>query len=684
MPKIPVYQQQTTASGALPQSFNVGPRGEGLDALGNGLLHVAGLIDQRQEADYRKFEADAISSAHLSATKATAEWETHLVERQQSAEAGAPGFTPKLLDDFDKYQAETLKVAKSDQARQYLDEQMIGLRANLQQRAMQFEAKAGVAHRGAQMADAADQMRVAIRANPELFDQQIAAYGAALDSAGLPPEVHAKLWADAKEGGAASAVESLVERDPLGTLKALQSAPGKSGIAAVEALSADGRDRARNAAEAEIRRREMDARAAMAERRDGLREAEADAFAAKAAGIKAELPTRGAYIAAYGEEGGKRYEQASKLFSVYDVASAAAALPPEQGAAMIAQFRPTQQEGAAAQSEVQSAAAKLYVQQRKALEDDPAAGIMNRDPAIRDLFTQAANGDAAATTQYVSRVRAKAEAMGLPPVLLPKVSADSLAASLTFDPENPKRRTETLQALREQWGRHYPQIIREVAPKLEADARIVADMTPENAARYDAVIGEGRDKVMSLLDSKTKGIVQQEARKVTRPLLETLLSNGNAEAEFAEHLDAVQLMAASLVNRGADPTTAAERAFDMVIGSRYDFRGSMRIPKGIDADEVDTKSASVRMGINPANLAVKPLAFSTEEQAQEALADRIRKEGEWFTLADDTGVELRVPVEGRGLLPVVTKDGKRVRYTWSQLRAANTAPELLPYEPGAR
>lgn len=685
MPRIPIYQQQTTAGGAIPQSFDVGPRGEGLAALGDGLQHVSRVLERQQEADFQKFEADAVSSAHLAATKAAAEWETHLLERSQQAKDGAQGFTPSLLKDFDQYSGEVLKAARSDTARQYLNGQMTQLRGSLAQRAMRFEATAGIDYRSRQMGDAASQATIAVRSNPDLFEQQLAAHGAALDAAALPDEVRGKLWGDAKDGIASAAVLTLIDRDPRGTLKALASAPGASGNKAVEALSADGRERLRSAAESEIRRREMEARAAQADARDSLREAEADAFAAKASGIDATLPSRGQYLAAYGEEGAKRYEQASRMFGVYDTVAAAVAMPAEEGRRLIESYKPTQQEGAAAAVDVQSSAAKLYAQQRAALEKDPATGIMARDPNVKSLFEQVANGNAAAVPQYVAAVRSQAKAMGVAPRLLPEISADSLATALTFNPEKPGDRSENIQAMRQQWGRYFPQVMREIAPKLEADARIVAEMAPEDAKRFDGVLAQGRDKVYGLLDSKAKGDVQKASRDALLPLMETLVSNPDAEARFGEHLDAVQLMAASLVNRGMNPNEAASRAFDMVIGKRYAFRDSMRIPTGIDPDQVASRADRVRMTIKPSDLAVQPMRFSTEEQAQEALASRIRKEGAWFTTSDDAGVELRVPVEGRGLLPVVTKDGKRVRMTWAELAAAPTPlgdPERMVYGGG--
>lgn len=682
---IPVYEQRTRASQA---GLGPGPMdtGRGLGALGQAVGQIGGMLAEKKEIARRKEEADAVSAAHLAATRASAEWSQTLDERARNMEPGAAGFTPSLLKDFDAYRTQGRAAITNDLARRYYDEQTEALRGRLQTQALTIEAAEGIRFRGQQMIEAGDQARIAVRADPDTFDDHLAALGAALEAANLPPKERDRIWQDKREGLAASAVESLIERDPRRTLKALTAAPGESGISAIETLSADGRERARSVAEAELRRREMEAKVRAAEARDLLREAEADAFAAKAAGLTAVLPTRAQYVAAYGEEGASRYAQSSRLFSVYDTVSAAVELPPEEGARLIASYRPTQQEGAAAAAEVQRTAVNLYQQQRKMLEADPAAGIMARDEQSRALFAAAAEGDAGAAQQYVQRVRSRAAAMGLSGNILPKVAVDNLSTDLAFDPESPRRRTETLQALRQQWGRYYPQVVREIAPKLEGDARIVAEMRPESARQYDSVVAQGRDKVMGLLSSDQKRQVQEASREALAPVVETLLSNPDAEARINEHLEAVQLLTASMVNRGADPTDAAERAADLVIRERYSFRDSMRIPAGLDADELAGAADRVRARIDPKALAVRPMASSTMQEAQLDLADRIRKEGAWFTTADDSGVELRVPVQGT-MKPVVLTNGRRLRLTWDELQAPENGPDaraLRPYDEGMR
>lgn len=660
MPQIPLYRQQTSASQA---GLGPGPEAAApnvFQALAVGVADFSNAYVQRQE------ERAAVA-ANEEEMAARSYWMQQLQERKQNAPAGADGFTEQVLKDYDEDAAERVKRAGTKQSQRWLKERLTRARLGVQQEAMGFEASSLAQLKLDGLSNGLDAARTAADFRPDDFDEILEGQLTAIAASGLPDLARVEMAGRARTAVAAAAVGGMVRNNPYAALKELGNE--QSQVTAVQALDHDDRQRLRSQAEGEIRRRQAEARARAAEARDSLREAEADAFAAKASGIPAMLPSRGQYVAAYGGEGAKRYEQASKLMSVYDTVAAAVALPPAEGAQLIAAYRPAQQQGAAAAAEVQRAAATLYQQQRKALEADPAAGIMARDAGVRDLFVAATQGDAQAAQQYVKQVRGRAEAMGLPGNILPQYAVDSLSAELSFDPERPGRRVETLQALKQQWGRYYPQVVRELAPKMEGDARIVAEMRPEAAKQYDRVVAQGRDKVMGLLDTETKRRVQEASREALAPFVETMLSNPDAEARINEHIEAVQLMTASLVNRGADPRDAAERAADMVVRERYNFRDSMRIPVGVDADAVARGAERMRAKIDPKTLAVRSMTSATLEEAQLDLADLIAKEGAWFTTADETGMELRVPVQG-DMRPVVLQDGTRLRRTWAEFERA--------------
>lgn len=220
-------------------------------------------------------------------------------------------------------------------------------------------------------------------------------------------------------------------------------------------------------------------------------------------------------------------------------------------------------------------------------------------------------------------------------------------------------------------------MIRELAPKLEGDARILANMRPEEAKRYDQVLSQAKD-VRANLDAATKQKVQEEVRKALQPLAASLMTAPDGDARLMDHIEATQLLAASMVNRGVSPDDAAERAAAVVVNERYTFRDSLRIPKGVDADMVVHTADGILQNLQPSTLAVVKQPSATLEAAQADLARAVQKNGFWVTSADESGIELRIPYADSAV-PVTRTDGKRIRYTWAQLAAMPATPPVPPY-----
>lgn len=677
MPRIPQYQQQSTPNATLnPRTLDTGGQDivRGLASIGQGAERMGRSIKYVQEVDQRKAEADDMASVHLAATKFQADWTTTLAERMTNAEADPTGFTEGVLKDYDTGATELAGLAKTPRGKQYVAAEIMQMRASIAARSIPWEAEKGIQRRAGQYQQTIDQQRIAARADPTLYDRILEQQGVALNGLSLPVDVRDKLWSETRESVAASAVETLIDRNPSQTLKALRSAPGKSGSTAIEGLTPEARERALRGAEAEMRRREAEARARAAEARQGLAEAEADAFAFKAAGMPAQLPSRGAYLAAYGaDEGAKRYGQKSQIMGVYDVVGAAVLMPPEQGQAEILAYKPATQAGAADQAQVMQAAAGLYAQQRKAFEADPAGALIGRDPELRRMLEAATQPGASpeAVNAYSLRVRSAQQAAGIAaPVILPAGMADQVAGQLSFDPKHPERRAQQLQALQQQWGKQFPQVLREVAPKLDGTARVMVGMKPEKAARLDAALqaGEATSKAVPKADAN---VVTETLRSELQPFAATLVDNVDFEARYGEHFAAAETLALSYVARGESPRNAAKLAAAAVVGDSYEFQGSVRIPKNVAPAPVLAGADAAKRAALDEPLAIQSSTWSNDEQAQADLKAAISGGGYWVTNEDQTGLILMVPTK-RGASAVYDAKGRRYERDWADLSALGT------------
>ena len=257
MPSIPVYDQRTDVSGAglgagpdLPASSGVG---EGLQDVGSGIQSVVKAIDVVKERDAATWSAQALSQSQ-------ATWLQELDNRKLNAPAGAPGFTPSFLKDFDTSANGILSQAPTVESKKFMQERFIALRGQLSREAATFEATSRIANNTDIAKNSIDAARNELQVLPQNFSERLAERRTLIDGMALPPKQREAVLEYAQRSMAHDAVSGVIAKNPYVALKALNSAPGTSGLLSVEALHADDRLTLRNEAESEIHRLEVEAR----------------------------------------------------------------------------------------------------------------------------------------------------------------------------------------------------------------------------------------------------------------------------------------------------------------------------------------------------------------------------------------------------------------------------------------
>lgn len=676
MPQIPVYEQRTVARGTAPDASS--GTGAGLQALGQAISSIAADNERVRQFARQKDEEAAGVAANSDLAEAQAKWSEEFMLRRQGVQPGAENFTPTLLADFDKDSAERLKRAKTPAARAYLQQRLSAVKLSLQNQAMGFEAEERVRFRGQSLDSALDNRRKAADFNPDEFATLAAEQRAAVEASGLPLPMQAKYGQQAVERLAEASVRGLIRRNPRAALKELSDE--KTGVLSVRALNPDDLLQLRAAAQAEVRRLEAEARARAAEARDSLRQAEADALAYSFAGKQATLPPRSAYIAAYGAEGADRYAKASQLLTVTSTVGAAVMMPPEQAAAALAPYAPDTQAGAADQAEIFGRAQQIYTQQRRAFETDPAGFLAARDEGVREAFGAAFGPQATPETvgAYVSQVRSAQAAAGIPePKLLPAGVEAALASRLTFDPERPTQRSQTLAALEQVWGRNFPTLLREVAPKLDGQARVMAMTDAPTAAALDRAQAAAKDTA-EIIPGDDKRAVSEAVAASVEPLARTLIAAPDRNERLREVIDAATVLALDRVSRGTSPQAAARESVSAIIDSQFEYRDTIRAPKGINADRVAKGAAAwTRAGLPGVDLGLgAPGAagrFRTPAEMRDAAARDLARNGVWVTTREADGVQLLRPI-GDGFATVTDAAGQPIVLTWEQAASAADSP----------
>lgn len=211
MPQIPQYTQRTTASSAGTVGAPYNPEAEtaGLRAVSR----VIGEIGERSAA----------ADASLKIAKAQAEWQQHLLERQEQAQPGAPDFAKAFVRDFDAYATEVVASGKTRTARAFLKERMAVLGGAMATDAMAYEYKAREDHTAQQFEEGVKLTATNAELDPDRYKERLAEQLAVLDSLPMNAQRKADLKIAAADMVQARAGVGFARRDPDATMQRLLS-----------------------------------------------------------------------------------------------------------------------------------------------------------------------------------------------------------------------------------------------------------------------------------------------------------------------------------------------------------------------------------------------------------------------------------------------------------------------------
>ncbi|MEY2875303.1 MAG: hypothetical protein RLZZ373_2674 [Pseudomonadota bacterium] len=230
MPRIP----QLVADPQLGGAVDAGPMVQPVDSsgLGRGAMawatagenlrqhneSVAYHLRQVQDREAKQLAHDEARVAVTNlVSRAHSDWSERLQNAQQSAPAGAAGFTDSVLKDYDSWAQGAAKQVP-EMGQKYLAEQLAHFRQGVHAEAFRYEVGArNQKVAGDYITGVAEDARTVYAqpgSAPELMGRRLAL----VDSLALPAEAKAKLAETTKEQLSFSAGSALVERDPEGFL----------------------------------------------------------------------------------------------------------------------------------------------------------------------------------------------------------------------------------------------------------------------------------------------------------------------------------------------------------------------------------------------------------------------------------------------------------------------------------
>jgi len=401
--------------------------------------------------------------------------------------------------------------------------------------------------------------------------------------------------------------------------------------------------------------------------------------------------------------GPQAYQQYQANIQLGRDVSRVAKLDPQEQAQLIQSYEPKAGDpGYADAVQRQNILTKAIKQSEAERKADPAQFAINRLAASGPAYDalQKATDPAAKTAaarNYASTTLMEQDHIGLPPEqqhILPKAYADGFnkAIEKASSATDPQSRVALINVVRQEastWGEYWPQVMRELSPGVQPVVRAIAAGADDTAMTRILRL-DPKDNMKSLLSDQPDTKVSAAAAAVDTamaPLRATLLPSqrDGKNSDFEAYSGLAGKLTALYVRDGDDATTAATKAFNALIGNRYDFRDTYRIPKsaGVLPDDVQAGAQVARgklgeLGVQPA---VNDIGVSN------AAADSIPKfarDGKWVTAPDNSGLNLAY-----GDKFVRRTDGQPLKLSWSQLsdmakanRAASAAdPQSMVITP---
>lgn len=323
-------------------------------------------------------------------------------------------------------------------------------------------------------------------------------------------------------------------------------------------------------------------------------------------------------------------------------------------------------------------------QRNEQLGKDPAAYTASVRP---DISVNLKSDD---PNQVNLGVRSSLQAQRDFGVNAPKVLSTGQATAIVQqfnNPQDPTKRADsmnnTIDGLAQRYGSYFPQVMQELQAKgmpPEASSLYAVRGLGVPAVRMATAINsmsqmgkdlnEGRDKFFAGAPNNNE--IRKAIPGVMGDYAGTLQASADGPQQTAAMTNAVSLYARQLAYEGVtDPNKAAQQAHDDLIGSRYNFVDSYRVPKGIDQSLIQRGANGVKMGLSAANM--EPYANAAPgvsvDDRRAMSAKILTQQGRWITRSDDKGLVLVWP-QATGYLPALDSKGKPISYSWAALQSA--------------
>lgn len=324
---------------------------------------------------------------------------------------------------------------------------------------------------------------------------------------------------------------------------------------------------------------------------------------------------------------------------------------------------------------------------RKELETDPSAYAMKYSDTVKSAFDNLQKVDAndmaakaAAARAYVTATMAEQKRIGVTsPVILPKSLTDNIVRQFYQQGEGAMNAATLIAQQSALWGEHWPEVYGQMAKDLPSSALVigtglkpaVAELVARASTLKQTEIEEGlaRDEVKSMKEKVQANMTEFQVSLAQQP--------GGIQM-FNVFNEQITKLATMYMRMGDAQDKASQKAYDDVVGSKYNFienannqATNYRVPAEFDSNAV-AKGADRAL----ASLSMADLPAFYDDRMRNSL---LKQEGYWIT---DPRGERGLVLYANGAV-VKNRAGQPIMKTWQELatmatpRAAPTAQDPM-------
>jgi hypothetical protein len=691
MPKIQQITSRVGAAGGavlspLPQGFGQS-QARAQEALGRA---VSGLGSQLADIKERQDKWDAELQWAEFENKVAADYQ----KRKESAPAGAEGFTEQTTEMLDSELGQFMESApESAAARQALQLKATKLKGNYLQDSVNFQSRERARYQVARTEEILTGRQNQVRANPSQLSRVLEDTNSLVDNMIVPDPIKDKLRSGARTRLYDSALDgevSYFEKE------GADPAQVRGFIDAIESGELGFRDNSSpqmyDAALSRLRARESEIgtenRALWTkDLADAITDLEThgkttlDVSKERAQSIypdDPELVDRTMQQLEWAQQS-YMWRQESRLTSFE-----------EDRALLDSVGEKTAGRGSQYKTQYAQRLANHLANKRKQVLDDPVSYLLTNSASLATDYKEAQqSGDPNLMSEVLAKMDTMQERLGLGPhdrQYMGKGAATQ-AAKVLMDPNTgAEAKADQLEQLKRTYGAKWPIALRELrANGLEGAMSVAArlDTVADSAVRIrlvNGVLGGGSQELARSLQPSQTAEINSDLKDYMAPFRESLTYAGaSGQAIISEELEAARILAYEYATKeGLGEGEAAKRAFDQLLGSRYDFGDGFRAPKGMG--DIATAYAARQLDmLKPSDFAPAAVGpesdpalaeFGNENYLRRAAWDNAIHYGRWVNTEDGKGLLLMVPDDttGTGYSPLHLDNGNRVEIYFDEMQ----------------